>query len=164
MCNIRQTHTQSIGWFQSPSSKAKVYPRNYERDSIQPGVWIVEAKRLCEKKIQVWNWWLFQREMSSLSAFLLPQASSATHTQRASPSSFWLLSWMGWLAVGTASFVSLGLLVWDISQNKTLNLWYKYHCHSHVWTENWMTYPHRKLRRKRSCKRNFSVYTSIFRN
>lgn len=32
MCSIRQTHTGSIGWFQSPSSQANIYPKSYERD------------------------------------------------------------------------------------------------------------------------------------
>lgn len=166
-CHVRQTHTRTIGWFQSPSSKDKVYPRSYEQDSIQPGVWTVEAKRLWEKEIQVQNWWSLQREMSSFSAFLLPQASSITHTQRACPSNFWLISWMGWLAVGTSYpyFPDLTCL-WhsSLDQNKMLNLCYKNHCRICVWTENWMPYPHRNLRPKRSCKRNFSVGTSIFKN
>lgn len=46
----------------------------------------------------------------------------------------------------------------------TMNSGYKNHCRNYVLTEKGMACSHRKLKLKRSCKRNFSINTSIFKN
>lgn len=165
MCGIRQTHIWSVGLISVLLLQGQSLPQELWKRLIS--ILQFGHRKLKDSGRKRYRFETDDCSQKQMPAFLLPQASSITHTQIASPSSFWLFSWMGWLAVETSFPYFPGpTCLWHFSLdwNKTLNLWYKNHCYSYVWIENGMTCPHRKPEVNRSCKRNISVNTSIFKS
>lgn len=145
--------------------QGKVYPKSYERVfSPAWGLAIRSWKALGERDTDL-KVAIAQKERQEACQYFSFHRPTQL-LQRACLPTFWLFSCMGWLALeAIASPILLGFLfgMFLIGQNKTLDLVYKNHCHSHAGAENGMTCPCRKLKPERSCKETFLLTPASFK-
>jgi len=92
LCAILERHAHgALAAFSLPPPRPKFTQRATKGTALQPGVWAQKLKDSRRKRHRFETDDCSQRERERercLSAFLLPQASSTTHSQRASPSHF----------------------------------------------------------------------------